>query len=99
MLKAQIAWQASSSSTTPGRLPSKPEPNPKEQCNVIVLRSGTQLEDPTGTRVGVESESDHYKGVTTLPSKEEVQEKSETELSKESKSLFLKPYLSHLPFP
>ena len=30
MLETQIAHQASSSSTPPGRLPSKPEQNPRE---------------------------------------------------------------------
>ena len=33
MLEAQIAQQANSSSTPPSRLPSKPVPNPREQCN------------------------------------------------------------------
>jgi len=37
MLKAQIAQQANSSSITLGRLPSKSEPNPREQCNTIFL--------------------------------------------------------------
>jgi len=41
MLETQIAQQASSSITPPGRLPSKPEQNPMEQCNAIMLRSGT----------------------------------------------------------
>jgi len=46
ILESQIAQQANSSTTSPSRLPSKPEPNPREQCNAIMLRSGTQLEDP-----------------------------------------------------
>jgi len=46
MLETQIAQQANSSTTPVGRLPSKPEQNPREQCNAIVLRSGTQLEGP-----------------------------------------------------
>jgi len=58
MLESQIAQQANSSSTPPGRLPSKPEHNPREQCNVIVLRSGTKLEGPKGTRDEQESEKD-----------------------------------------
>jgi len=40
MLEAQIAQQANSSSTPPGRLPSKPEPSPKERCNAMILRRG-----------------------------------------------------------
>ena len=48
MLEAQITQQASSSSTPPGRLPSKPEQNPGEQCNAMILRGGKQLEGPKG---------------------------------------------------
>jgi len=44
MLDLVNPQQANSSSTLPGRLPSKPKPNPKEHCNAIVLRSGKQLE-------------------------------------------------------
>ena len=62
MLETQIAQQTSSSTTLPGRLPSKPEQNPREQCNAIVLRSGTQLEGPKGTSVEVESEKEKDKG-------------------------------------
>jgi len=36
MLEAQIAQQATSSSTPPGRLLSKPEPNPCEQRNCVI---------------------------------------------------------------
>jgi len=43
MLEAQIAQQASSSSTPLGKLPSKPKPNPWEQYNVMILRGGKQL--------------------------------------------------------
>jgi len=73
MLETQIAQQTSSSTTLPGRLPSKPEQNPREQCNAIVLRSGTQLEGPKGTSVEVESEKKKDKGVTSLPSRSEPQ--------------------------
>jgi len=36
MLEIQIAQQDISCTTPPGRLPSKPEQNPGEQCNAIV---------------------------------------------------------------
>jgi len=62
------------------------------------LRRGTQLEGPKGTRVEVEGKNDYDKGVTALPSKEEVQEKSESEPSKESTFLLLKPYIPRFPF-
>jgi len=48
MLDAEIAQQASSSSTPLGRLPSKPEPNAKEQCDAMILRGENQLEGPKG---------------------------------------------------
>ena len=45
MLEAQIGQQASSSSTTPGRLPTKPECNPHEHYNYVTLKEG--VEDPS----------------------------------------------------
>ena len=42
LLEAQFAQQATSSSTTPGRLPSKCEVNPREQCNCVTLRGGVE---------------------------------------------------------
>jgi len=63
ILESHITQQANSSTTPPSRLPSKPESNPREQCNVIVLRSGTQLEDPKGTSVEVESQKEYDKGI------------------------------------
>ena len=49
ILEAQIGQQAISSSTPPGGLPSKREPNPQEQCNCIILRGG--LEGSEGARL------------------------------------------------
>jgi len=49
MLKTQIAQEANSSTIPPGRLQSKPQQIPREQCNAIVLRSGIQLKSPKGT--------------------------------------------------
>jgi hypothetical protein len=45
MLETQIAQQASSS-RAPGKLPSQPEPNPREHhMKVVTLRSGKQIGD------------------------------------------------------
>jgi len=52
----------------------------------IMLRSSTQLQGPKGARVEVKSKNDHDEDVSTLPSKAEVQEKSENKSSKEFKS-------------
>jgi len=49
MLEAQIAQQATASSTPPGGLPSKPESNPHEQCNCVALKEG--VEDSKGMRL------------------------------------------------
>ena len=95
MLETQIAHQAGSSFTPPGRLPSKLEQNPREQCNAIVLRSGTKLKGLKGTSVEVESEKDKDKGAIPLPHESELEKKKE----KETKSLPSKPYMPPLPFP
>ena len=42
MLEAQIAQQATSSSTYPGKLPRKPESKPREQCNCVTLEGGSK---------------------------------------------------------
>jgi len=57
-----------SSTTSPSRLPSKPEQNPRKQCNAIVLRSGTQLESPKGPSDEMKSEKEYDKGGALLPS-------------------------------
>jgi len=38
MLETQIAQKAAFSSTAPDRLPSKPEPNPREHCNCVTMK-------------------------------------------------------------
>jgi len=79
LLETQIAYQVGSSSTPPGRLPNKPKQNPREQCNAIVLRSGTKLDGPKGISVGVESEKENDKGRTSLPHESELENKRENE--------------------
>jgi len=58
MLEAQITQQASSSSTPPGRLPCKPEPNPRDQCNAMVFQGDKQLKGPKGV-----SNDEHFHDV------------------------------------
>jgi len=48
MLEAQIARKATFSTMLPDRLCSKAEPNPRKQCNAMILREGKQLEGPKG---------------------------------------------------
>jgi len=42
MLEAQMTLQASSSSRSLGRLLSKPETDPHEHCNCVILTSGLE---------------------------------------------------------
>jgi len=98
MIETQIAQQASSLTTPPGRLPNKPEQNPREQCNATVLRSGTQLKGPKGVSDEIGSEREEEKGVAPLPNRSEPQEKRENEKEKESKTFTPKPYMPPLPF-
>ena len=46
ILETQIPQQATSSPATLGKLSSKPEPGPQEQCNYVTLKGG--LEDYKG---------------------------------------------------
>jgi len=94
ILELQIAQQVSSSSTPPGRLPTRPEPNPEEHCNVIVLRSVKQLEGPMYARVKVESEKGYDGGIPILPSENESPMENENEKSKDPTHPFPKPYSS-----
>ena len=99
MLEIQIAQQASSSSTLPGRLPSKPEQNHREQCNAIRLRSGKELESPKGTsEIEVEKEKQTNKGLISLPHESEI-EKKEDKKEKEKETTSIPPSLTCPLFP
>ncbi|CAM8889939.1 unnamed protein product [Rhodiola kirilowii] len=56
MLETQVAQQANSATREHGKLPSKPEHNPRESVNAITLRSGKHLEmiSAQDTRAGAE---------------------------------------------
>jgi len=49
MLEAHITQQVISSSTPPSKIPTKPEPNPHQQCNCVILKGG--LEDSKGVEL------------------------------------------------
>jgi len=83
----------------PDRLPSKPKLNPGEQCNAIMLRSGTQLEGPKSATVKVEGQKEYDKGVAPLPKENEPKEHTKSEILKEPRPFSPKPYIGHLPFP
>jgi len=103
-LEAQIAQKDSFSSTLPNRFSSKPEPSHREQCNVMILRGGQQLEEPKGV---THNESFHGKNEDienveeSTPSKElidNVVHKSD-KVPKDLKITSPKPYTSPLLFP
>jgi len=109
MLEAHIAQQVISSSTPTGRFPSKPEPNPREQCNAMILREGKQLEGPKGRVNDVSLHDEHDKHdehdvsneneVSATPTEVIVDVHKSKEPLKDSNITFLKPYNPPLPFP
>ncbi|CAM8997904.1 unnamed protein product [Rhodiola kirilowii] len=56
MLETQVAQQANSTTREHGKLPSKPEHNPRESVNAIMLQNGKHLEmiSAQDTRTGAE---------------------------------------------
>ena len=58
ILETQISQQASFLAMPSDRLPNKPEPNPREQCNTMILRGRKQLKGPKGV---TNDEYLHYK--------------------------------------
>ena len=106
MLEAQVAQKASFSSTPSDGLPSEFELNLREQCNVMILRGGKQLEGPKEI-TNDESLHDKNKHVEnpkkdmSPPTKEvidDVVQKSD-EVPRDPKIISPKPYTPLLPFP
>jgi len=90
---------AGSSSISSGRLPSKPETNPREHCNCFVLRSGKQLKGSKGARVKEDDKKNHAESDKALSCEDELQEKNKVDKSKEPTPPSLKPFKPPLPFP
>ncbi|KAL5981253.1 hypothetical protein ACLOJK_029174 [Asimina triloba] len=90
MLETQIAQQAAESSNRNyGKLPSRPETNPKEQIQAISLRRGKQVENP-GRRMELEK-------AVILPNEESTS--APEEIQKEKSYVPPPPYQPPLPFP
>jgi len=106
MLETAIAQKATFSSTPLDRLPSKPELNPKEQCNAMILLGGEQLEGPkeiTSNKSSQDMNEHVEKGEKriSLPSKEitdDVTPKPD-EVPKDAKTISPEPYIPPLRFP
>ena len=100
MLKFQIAQQVSSSSPATGRLLSKSEPNPREQCNAMILGGGKQLEGPKGGGNDVSLHNEHKENEVSIPSNEVIVDVHKfKDLPKDSNVTSSKPYNSPLSFP
>ena len=89
MLDAQITQQASYSSSPSITLPSKPKLNPSEQCNAMILRGTDNLRGLKGKEVSSASGGVLNDDVVKDPS----------EVSKDPKHTFPKPYIMPSPFP
>jgi len=105
MLETQITQKAAFSSTPSDRLTSKPEPNPKEQCNAILLQRGKQLKGPKEI-TNNESSQDWNEDVEKV--EKEISSSSKEindvtykpdEVPKDPKNISPKPYIPPLPFP
>lgn len=97
ILENQIAQQASNSVRPNGALPGKPEPNPREHCKDITLRSGRAIADHDETRNderGMESEED--KNEEQVAVEEDKQPKNNKE---NPKTAAPPPYRPPVPFP
>ena len=106
MLEAQIAQKVSFSSMPPNRSPSKPELNPRGQCNVMLLRGGKQLKGPKEVTNNESSydKNEHVENVEkeiSSPSKEVIADVAykPDEVPKDPKITPPKPYTPPLPFP
>jgi len=105
MLETQIAQKAAFSSPPSDRLPSKPEPNLKEQCNTMLLR-GRKL--PKGPKDITNNESSHDRNEDAEKVEKEISTPSKKtndathkpdEVPKDPKTISLKRYILPLPFP
>jgi len=106
MLEAQITKQASFRSTPLDRLSSKAKPNPREQCNAMILRGGKELEGPKGVTndESLHDKNEHIKNdekEMSSSSKEVIDDVAHesSEVSKDPKITRPNPYTPPLLFP
>jgi len=68
MLEAQISQKAALSSVPPDKLPNKPEPNPREQCNYVTMKEDeedlTNFEEEGWEIITAGSKESNYGGKT-----------------------------------
>ncbi|CAM8908381.1 unnamed protein product [Rhodiola kirilowii] len=96
MLETQVAQQANSATREHGKLPSKPEHNPRELVNAITLRGGKQLEmiPAQTTRNSAEKSALNY-----APAEEETSKEAEDRTKNSAQTVEPAPYKPPIPFP
>ncbi|CAM8978312.1 unnamed protein product [Rhodiola kirilowii] len=96
MIGNQVAQQADSAHREPGKLPSKPEHNPRESVNAITLRGGKQLEmipAPT-TRNSAEKSA-----LNSALDEEESSKEAENREENSAQTVEPAPYKPPVPYP
>ncbi|CAM8934297.1 unnamed protein product [Rhodiola kirilowii] len=101
MFENQITQQAESSTRVQGKLSAQPDPNPREYCNAVTLRSGKELGDIQPKKK--KQVSFHLNGQASVEIEELDEQfpnpptKKDKEVDKEKDEL--KPYSPPIPFP
>ncbi|CAM8996789.1 unnamed protein product [Rhodiola kirilowii] len=95
MIGNQVAQQADSATREHGKLPSKPEHNPRESVNAITLRSGKHLEmiSAQDTRTGVEKSA-----LNSASAEEETSPEAENRKENSAQTVEPAPYKPPIPF-
>ncbi|CAM9000929.1 unnamed protein product [Rhodiola kirilowii] len=96
MIGNQVAQQADSAHREPGKLPSKPEHNPRESVNAITLRGGKQLEMiPAQTTRNSAAKS----ALNPTLDEEETSKEAENREENSAQTVELAPYKPPVPYP
>ncbi|CAM8911555.1 unnamed protein product [Rhodiola kirilowii] len=95
MIGNQVAQQADSATREHGKLPSKPEHNPRESVNAITLRSGKHLEmiSAQDTRTGAEKSV-----LNSASADEETSPEAENRKENSTQTVEPAPYKPPIPF-
>ncbi|CAM8951253.1 unnamed protein product [Rhodiola kirilowii] len=96
MIGNQVAQQADSAHREPGKLPSKPEHNPRESVNAITLRGGKQLEMiPAQTTRNSAAKS----ALNPALDEEETSKEAENREENSAQTVEPAPYKPPVPYP
>ncbi|CAM8963412.1 unnamed protein product [Rhodiola kirilowii] len=96
MLETQVAQQADSSTREQGKLPSKPDHNPRESVNAITLRGGKQLEMIPARDTQTTAEKS---ALNSAPTGVESSKEAEDRVENYAHTVEPAPYKPPVPFP